>query len=335
MVYIGINMISLTNQDLEKAKNLLLAGDVVAIPTETVYGLAADIKNEAAIRKVFSLKERPFFDPLIVHVSNLKQAKSLTTEWTPLTDFLARSFWPGPLTLILPKASHVNPLITSGLETVAIRFPNHTAAIHLISEVGPLAAPSANKFGHTSPTEAHHVRNEFKEPSVFVLDGGPCEIGIESTVIEVSPTQDSISILRPGGVGVLELEAALKKWSHPVSIKRLQSQKSPGHTPHHYVPILPFVLLVKSEKIQDLKSILPLAIDIENGVELKLSNEPEQAARELYSQLRLACQAPSTQFIYYCISNDQLHDSRWDAIFDRIQRASEFKTKSAKLALQF
>ena len=197
-------MISISNQDLEKAKNLLLAGEVVAIPTETVYGLAADISNEDAIRKVFSLKERPFFDPLIVHVASLKQAKALTTEWGPLTDFLARYFWPGPLTLILPKAESVNSLITSGLETLAIRFPNHPAAIQLITQVGPLAAPSANKFGQTSPTEAHHVRKEFRSVDVFVVDGGPCEIGIESTVLEVGSNQDSVSILRPGRIGVID-----------------------------------------------------------------------------------------------------------------------------------
>ncbi len=328
-------MISISSRDLEKAKNLLLAGDVVAIPTETVYGLAADIQNEDAIRKVFTLKERPFFDPLIVHVANLKQAKALTTEWGDLTDFLARYFWPGPLTFILPKAKSVNSLITSGLETVAIRFPNHQAAIQLISEVGPLAAPSANKFGQTSPTEAHHVRQEFKNPDVFVVDGGPCEIGIESTVIEISSSQDAISILRPGRIGIIELEAALSKWSHPVSVKKQMSHKSPGHTPHHYVPSLPFAVLMKSEKIQDLKGILPTNLNLDRGVELKLSMEPEQAARELYAQLRIVSKEPGSEFIFYSISDDQLHDSRWDAIFDRVQRASTFKSMAAKLALHF
>ncbi len=328
-------MISISNQDLEKAKNLLLSGEVVAIPTETVYGLAADIQNEDAIRKVFSLKERPFFDPLIVHVASLKQAKSLTTEWNALTDFLARSFWPGPLTLILPKAKSVNSLITSGLETVAVRFPNHEAAIQLITQVGPLAAPSANKFGQTSPTEAHHVRQEFKSKSVFVVDGGPCEIGIESTVLEINSSQDTISILRPGRIGVIELEAALRKWSHPVAIKKQQSNKSPGHTPHHYVPSLPFAVLMKNEKVQDLKGVLQPQINLDKGVELVLSREPEQAARELYSRLRSISEKSGSEFIYYSISDDQLHDSRWDAIFDRIQRASEYKSKAAQLALHF
>lgn len=328
-------MISISNQELEKAKNLLLAGEVVAIPTETVYGLAADIQNEDAIRKVFKLKERPFFDPLIVHVASLKQAKALTTEWGPLTDFIARYFWPGPLTLILPKATSVSSLITSGLETVAVRLPNHDMALQIITHVGPLAAPSANKFGQTSPTEAYHVKQEFKDPSVFVVDGGPCEIGIESSVIEINSEQNLISILRPGRIGLIELEEALSKWSHPVTIKRVQSHKSPGHTPHHYVPSLPFAVLMKSEKIQDLKGIIPANIEADKGRELKLSTEPEQAARELYAQLRIISNSPGAQFIYYSISDDQLHDSRWDAILDRIQRASEFKSKASRLALHF
>jgi L-threonylcarbamoyladenylate synthase len=320
---LAANMIRISNQDLETAENLLLNGDVVAIPTETVYGLAASISQENAIRKVFQLKKRPFFDPLIVHVANLKQAKELTSSWSPLTDFIARSFWPGALTLVLPKAASVSSLITSGLETVAVRYPDHDMALQIIKKVGPLAAPSANKFGKTSPTQAHHVREEFKTEKIFVLDGGACDIGIESTVIEINANDSVISILRPGGVSHFDLVETLKKWSQPVEVKRSASQKSPGHLEHHYMPDLPFFLIFEGENIHDQLQIFAAKAgpQMSRGFELKLSNEPAQAARELYSQLRVA-KVGEFDFIYYTVSAEQFRNSDWDAILDRISRAS-------------
>ncbi len=322
-------MIRISEQDLETAEKLLLSGEVVAIPTETVYGLAASIAQEAAIRKVFSFKQRPFFDPLIVHVASLTQAKTLVTHWSPLTDFLARTFWPGALTLVLPKSSLVHSLITSGLDSVAIRFPRHEMAIEIISKVGPLAAPSANKFGKTSPTQAHHVREEFKSENIFVVDGGPCEVGIESTVLEISPDDNSISILRPGGITQSDLTQALKKWSHPVEIKKNQSQKSPGHLEHHYMPEIPLILLVKGEKIENLR----LASDLKRGFELRLSEAPEQAARELYANLRSA-KSGEFDFIYYAVPESYFGDSNWDAILDRLKRAAQFKSENIKRHLK-
>ena len=320
-------MLRISNQDLMTAENLLLAGEVVALPTETVYGLAASIESEAAIRKVFSLKQRPFFDPLIIHVASLKQAKSLVKEWSALTDFLARSFWPGALTLVLPKAPHVNPLITSGLETVAIRFPDHEMAQQLIANVGPLAAPSANKFGKTSPTQAHHVREEFKGENIFVVDGGACNVGIESTVLEVGADETYISILRPGGVSQFALSECLKKWSHPVEIRSHQSEKSPGHLLHHYMPELPLILLMAGEDLQQISQ--KLNSELQTGFELKLSPEPQQAARELYARLRIA-KPDAYDFIYYKIAEACFANSDWDAILDRIKRAASFKSDRAQ-----
>ncbi len=325
---VGAKMIRISNQDLETAENLLLDGDVVAIPTETVYGLAALISNENAIRKVFQLKKRPFFDPLIVHVSNLKQAKELTTSWSPLTDFIARSFWPGALTIVLPKAASVSSLITSGLETVAIRYPDHEMALAVINKVGPLAAPSANKFGKTSPTQAHHVRDEFKDEKLFVLDGGPCLIGIESTVIEIGPDDDTISILRPGGVSHQDFIETLKKWSHPVEIKRRSSsRKSPGHLEHHYMPELPLFLIFEGEEIRE--QIKVFDAKLKQGFELKLSADPTQAARELYAHLRIA-KKNEYDFIYYSARAAQFTNSDWDAILDRMNRASLNKSEQVK-----
>jgi L-threonylcarbamoyladenylate synthase len=173
-------MMPIDTSELLKARDRLVAGDVVAIPTETVYGLAASIDSEKGLRRIFSLKERPFFDPLIVHVASLKEASSLVRDWPPIADFIGRYFWPGPLTLVLPKAERVNSLITSGLDTVAVRYPSHPLTLDLIRLVGtPLAAPSANKFGKTSPSRALHVKSEFPGTDLLILDGGECEIGVE------------------------------------------------------------------------------------------------------------------------------------------------------------
>ena len=314
---------------LTKAKEKLLDGDVVAIPTETVYGLAASINSEKGLRKIFSLKERPFFDPLIVHVASFKEAASLVKEWPPLADYLARVFWPGPLTLVLPKADHVNPLITSGLETVAIRYPSHSLAQDLIRLVGtPLAAPSANKFGHTSPSTADHVRSEFPGTSLLILEGGDCDVGVESTVISFvqSPSgQTDIEILRPGGVTEESLRAAIGKWSNPVEIRRASSEASPGHLKHHYMPAIPLIILededgLSTARRKDLTTRLKLK-SLLNPVELRLDENPQQAARELYSSMR-AISESGADLIYVIKSNKTPTDGLWSAIWDRLTRAA-------------
>ena len=185
---------------ISDAVTVLSKGGVVGLPTETVYGLAASLKSEEGIREVFRIKERPFFDPLIVHCASLEQVQSVVSIWTPAHQLLAQRFWPGPLTMIVPKKSVVSDLVTSGLPSVGVRIPSHPVALSVIQQLGcPVAAPSANKFGKTSPTTARHVRDEFG-PSVVVLEGGPCDVGIESTVIEIveDNTGLRILILRPG-----------------------------------------------------------------------------------------------------------------------------------------
>lgn len=318
-------------KEIDEAKTRLLAGDVVVIPTETVYGLAAAISSEEGLKKIFSLKERPFFDPLIVHISSFKEAASVVKEWPPLADFIARFFWPGPLTLVLPKADHIHPLITSGLETVAIRYPNHPIAQKLIQVVGsPLAAPSANKFGKTSPSCATHARNEFPDRSLLILDGGPCEIGIESTVISFgknSSGHDELLILRPGGITEEMLQSALERWSHPVTMRRAVSSESPGHMKHHYMPVIPLVILKKDEPIglsESTKNRIKEDLQIEdfsNIGYLDLSDEPALAARHLYSQLREISDS-GAKFIVVRKNPDQIKDGLWQAIWDRLSRAA-------------
>lgn len=305
--------------DLERAVVALRTGDVVGLPTETVYGLAASIENEDGLKKIFSIKERPFFDPLIVHVSTFKQAQSLTSQWTPLADYLARKFWPGPLTLILPKAPQINSLITSGLDTVGIRMPNHPLALELIDELGaPVAAPSANKFSKTSPSRAEHVQQAF--PDVLTLDGGPCEVGVESTVIRVG--DERIEILRPGAITQEAIEKELQKWGQPVRVIRTESQASPGHLEHHYMPDIPLVILPPGmtqekwlKKVSD-----KTKRTFKTPQELKLSNDASLAARELYSNLREI--SDSGADLIFVFKDDKKSGGFWEAIWDRLSRAA-------------
>ncbi len=311
--------------ELTKAKNLLLANDVVAIPTETVYGLAASIDSEVALKKVFSLKERPFFDPLIVHVASFEQARAVTAHFPPLADFLARWFWPGPLTLVLPKAEHVSSLITSGLETVAVRYPAHPLAQDLIKLVGtPLAAPSANRFGRTSPSTAEHVRSEFPDVDLFIVDGGPCEIGLESTVLSFAEGDTELRILRPGGVTEEDLRKALERWSHPVSVVRASSTESPGHLKHHYMPTVPLVIVNQAPSKDDLVQIAQdLKLKPANlARELELSSDAAHAARLLYSEMRALCESGAD--LLYVIETPERTGGLWAAVWDRLTRAASW-----------
>ncbi len=258
--------------ELEKACQLIKQEELVAIPTETVYGLAGSIYSEVAIRKIFKTKERPFFDPLIVHVSSIEMARSLTTRWDKTCDVLATKFWPGPLTLVIPKNEKINDLITSGLPDVGLRCPNNKVTLELIAKTKtPLAAPSANKFTKISPTKASHVKDEFGE-SVYILDDGPCSVGIESTVIGVLP--DRIQIYRPGAVTKSELEKALKDANIDLCVKEGESPVSPGALKHHYMPKKPITLEKRS---------LSRDPSISTWI---VPDDPTLASRELYSKLR-------------------------------------------------
>jgi L-threonylcarbamoyladenylate synthase len=329
----------LDSSELLKARDRLLSGDVVAIPTETVYGLAASIDSEAGLRKVFALKERPFFDPLIVHVASLKEAASVVKEWPPLADFLARMFWPGPLTLVLPKADRINPLITSGLETVAVRYPAHPLAQELIRLTGtPLAAPSANKFGRTSPSNAEHVRSEFADHPLQVIDGGECEVGIESTVVAFGKCiggEDEVQILRPGGVTEEMLKEKLDKWFGATSVRRMASEASPGHLKHHYMPKIPLVIVPEDEPqglFRESRKRIQLKLGMDQicaPMELTLNEQAAQAARELYSEMRRLAES-GADLLYVRKRKNQTVDGLWQAIWDRLTRAASLDLDSGE-----
>jgi L-threonylcarbamoyladenylate synthase len=339
-----------SNIDWSRLIQHLDQGKCVAMPTETVYGLAARIDRPEGIKAIFNLKERPSFDPLIVHVSSFKQAREQVTEWLPLADFIARSFWPGPLTLVLPKASHISDLITSGLMTVGLRMPAHPLAKQLIeSAATPLAAPSANRFGRISPTRASHVRDEFPEAiargDILLLEGGDSEIGVESTVIAV--TAQELCILRPGGVTQEELQLALKRWGQPVQIKvATHDERSPGHTEHHYQPQKPLIVMEVPEVERRLSPIpkSPRALnDLRyrewphevreqllslngHGDSLaaigQLPSEPALAARMLYSELRRLDETAEAQWLVIRLPKPEHGGGMWTAIEDRLRRAS-------------
>ncbi|MDN3260416.1 L-threonylcarbamoyladenylate synthase [Streptomyces sp. CSDS2] len=233
-----------TTSDIEKAAEVLRAGGLVALPTETVYGLGANAEDPAAVSRIFQVKGRPPTHPLIVHIGGAEHLDEWVEEVPATARLLAEHFWPGPLTLVLRRGRRVPLEATGGLETVAVRVPDHPVALALLAAFGGgVTAPSANRFGSVSPTTAHHVRAELGDAIDFVLDGGACEVGVESTIVDA--TGDMPSILRPGGVTREELEAVL---GHPVAVPTTSQVRVPGQHPSHYAPRAR-VVLVEPEQV--------------------------------------------------------------------------------------
>lgn len=225
--------------DLDRAARLLREGEVVAIPTETVYGLAANALNADAVLKIFEVKNRPHFDPLIVHVASIEDAKKITTDFNEKAQLLATKFWPGPLTLVLKKKNNIPDLVTSGLDSVGIRMPEHATTLALLRSLDfPLAAPSANPFGYISPTSAQHVADQLGDKIPFILEGGACRVGIESTIIDL--TTDTPVILRMGGISAEDIKACIG----PVRVNTSSSSspQAPGMLISHYAPRKKFVV---------------------------------------------------------------------------------------------
>ena len=219
--------------DLEKAKAILSRGELVAIPTETVYGLAANALNPDAVAKIFSVKNRPEFDPLIVHVPDLDSVDQYV-DFIPLkARKLASLNWPGPLTMVLRKKSNIPDIVTAGMETVAIRCPDHILSRQLLKELPfPLAAPSANPFGYVSPTRAEHVNEQLGDKIQYILDGGPCSVGIESTIIGFEG--DVPVVYRLGGLGLEKIESLIGNVE--LNLNSSSNPKAPGQLKSHYAP---------------------------------------------------------------------------------------------------
>lgn len=329
-------------EEIRRALNLLEQNDVVGLPTETVYGLAARIDRHEGLQKIFRTKERPFFDPLIIHVTGAEQARDLVRDWPEAAGVLTEAFWPGPLTLILPKSDRVDPLITSGLETVGLRCPDHPIALELIRSAGPLAAPSANRFGRTSPTEASHVRREFDE-AVFVLDGGPCRVGIESTILSVEAEGENavLRVLRKGAVTPSRISAVLAAKGVPFRFEeRTDKRLAPGQMKHHYMPEIPLVLVRETLSTEDLLTAanarlneLPEEIEgvrlkkpaglLEHPIEMDLGADPTLAARNLYAEMRRLAQPPAD--LIFMRIRPSMRGELWEGLLDRLGKAASLK----------
>lgn len=227
------------DETITKAAQIIQKGGLVVFPTETVYGLGADAFNPLAVARIFEVKKRPRFDPLIVHVANLQDLDNLVVKIPTKATKLIEQFWPGPLTLVLFKKETVPEIVTSGLPTIAVRMPNHPMALDLIKASNcPIAAPSANPFGYVSPTTADHVREQLGNEVDFILDGGPCAVGLESTI--VSFVEKEPQLLRPGGISLEEIESIIGN----VTVRSRNKGKpdAPGMLPRHYSPRTPILL---------------------------------------------------------------------------------------------
>jgi len=228
--------------DPQQAARALHRGKLVALPTETVYGLGADATNAQAVARIFAAKQRPLFDPLILHLASRDWLPRVVTYVPSAAERLAKKFWPGPLTLVLPKRPDVLDLVTSGLPTVAVRVPRHKLMQQVLAQVGrPVAAPSANRFGRLSPTRPIHVVQQLGDAIDYVLDGGKCRVGVESTILQVDE-ENRVTLLRPGGLSLERIEAVVGRVRRPRRSTKDQLA-APGMLPSHYAPRTPIRLV--------------------------------------------------------------------------------------------
>jgi L-threonylcarbamoyladenylate synthase len=285
-----------SSRDLSQAAQTLREGGLIALPTETVYGLGADASNELAVRRIFAAKGRPSTHPLIVHVAHLEAARRWAQAFPPAAEALAKAFWPGPLTLILRRSPRASDAVTGGQDTVGLRVPAHPVALKLLEAFdGGVAAPSANRFGRVSPTTAQHVREELGDQVDFVLDGGPCSVGVESTIIDLSQGQPRL--LRPGGLALERVEAVL---GQPVPTQtKATDVRAPGLLESHYAPraglsLLPTTALVSEAQrlvAEGLKVAVlgPPGLSLPAGAGLfEVPADDAGYARVLYATLREA-----------------------------------------------
>jgi L-threonylcarbamoyladenylate synthase len=313
--------------EVQRAAGLLRAGDLVAFPTETVYGLGADASNPQAVAKIFAAKGRPADHPLIVHLPDVSHLERWAVDIPETASKLAAAFWPGPLTLILKRAAGVPDAVTGGQDTVGLRVPNHPVALELLRAFdGGLAAPSANRFGHISPTTAAHVAEELDGCVAMVLDGGPCAVGIESTILDL--TRGVPEILRPGAIGaeaIAQVIGVMPQVSSGAAVPRVS-----GSLEAHYAPrtplqlmagdALPFAVrhaMVANERIAIL-ACMPPAITDERIVWRIAPVDAEGFAHDLYANLRDLDALGCARIVVQRPPGTEL----WRAVNDRLQRAA-------------
>jgi L-threonylcarbamoyladenylate synthase len=338
---IQVNTAQAFNLAVEAASQLLSAGHVVALPTETVYGLAANALHPKAIEKIFRIKGRPAHNPVIVHVSSIKMARECANSWPTSAQKLADAFWPGPLTLVLPKSPTIPDPITAGGNTVGLRWPSHPLMQAVIQKCGfPLAAPSANLSTQTSPTQATHVIQSLNGKIPLVVDAGPCNVGIESTVIDltVSPPQ----ILRPGMIHAEAIKTVLGELPTPNPTQTSETARSPGLMDRHYAPSSPILLASWKDEpdlLQQIHHSLPTRTSTPPHQPLPptcvichnhppspkqfarvsiIPHDPEAYARAIYGELH-ACDSLHPALI---VIENVPNTPPWLGIADRLRRAA-------------
>ena len=313
---------------LELAVRRWREGGVVAFPTETVYGLGADTLNRAALRAVYELKGRPANNPLIAHVLDAEQAQTIARQWDARCDMLARSFWPGPLTIVVNKSSRVPAEATAGLPTIAVRSPAHPVARRLLEKFGsPISAPSANRSGRVSPTRAEHVATDFADvDELLIIDGGPCEVGIESTVIDVSG--ETPRLLRPGSVTLSQLRTVLGN----IDAGEINQQAAaPGTSLQHYAPRTPAELVESSRLASRLAQVdgtcvvfcFEASVVKPPHIAIVMPRDPASYAKKLYEALREADRMQADRILIETppgLANE--NDDAWRAVRDRLRRAT-------------
>jgi len=296
---------------VQEAADAIRRGDLVVIPTETVYGLACNALDSLAVRKVFEAKGRPSDNPLIVHVADFSQVADVAEDLPELAKKLAERFWPGPLTLVLKRKPVVPDVTTAGLDTVAVRVPNHPVALDVIRKAGlPIAAPSANVFAGLSPTSAEDVDPRIAEKAVMVLDGGRCEVGLESTVVDLSGEHPRI--LRPGGVTRAQVQSVV---GGPLGhMPPPEVRRGPGMYPRHYAPNAKVVLV---EKMNGAQPGLTFH-EPQTGDQIKMPEDPVAYGATLYRALR-RLDLQGHQAIYVELPPNE---PDWEAVYDRLKKAS-------------
>jgi L-threonylcarbamoyladenylate synthase len=308
-------------KDILKAKQLLEKGELVAIPTETVYGLAGNALNVEAVAKIFAVKDRPSFDPLIVHVPDLNAVSTYVEDFSDKAIQLANRFWPGPLTLLLKKKEIVPDLVTAGLDQVGIRCPDHLLTQSLLQSLDfPLAAPSANPFGYVSPTRPEHVNEQLGDKIAYILDGGICKIGIESTIVGFE--EEKVIVFRLGGLSIEEIEKIIG--SVDSMLHSSSNPKAPGQLKNHYAPHKKVVLgdIEKHKAHAQHKEIAVLSFKKDYKVThqfiLSPSGDLAEAAKNLFLALRILDKLSVDTILAELVPNEGLGR----AINDRLKRSA-------------
>ena len=309
-------------KDILKASSLLGQGKLVAIPTETVYGLAANALDTTAVAGIFRAKNRPTFDPLIIHTYSVDKAKEYVREFPIELEKLAKVFWPGPLTILLPKKDVIPDLVTSGLDNVAVRIPNHPLTLQLLQQLNfPLAAPSANPFGYISPTKPEHVNKQLGNEIDYILDGGDCEVGIESTIVGIE--NGKVCVYRLGGLSIEQIEKVAGKVE--LKINSSDNPTAPGQLKSHYAPMKKIIIGDVKKLLSQYKNACVLNFGSEKfsvpTFNLSAKGDVTEAAANLFNGLRTLDQSAAEVILCEYLPEVGLGI----AINDRLKRAAAEK----------